>query len=274
MKKYFYIVVVVFLAFFFIFKNSAATKDVSADSNKVTVALEQNTQPLSYTNDKGELVGYEVDIIENVNKVIEGYEIAIESVSAEAAEVGIESGKYDLVGGGLFKTEAREKKYLFPTENTGVSTIEIYKRAEDEDIQTLEDLVGRKISPVTANGGIFNLLTTYNNENKDNQITIPLGESGELAQRYQGLADGKYDAVVMPSNFGADTIIEQLGLDIVTADEPVQVNGTYFIISKDQKEFKDAFDKAIKKLKDDGTLSELSKKWFGEDMFQYEITEQ
>ncbi len=40
------------------------------------------------------------------------------------------------------------------------------------------------------------------------------------------------------------------------------------------KEFKDAFDKAIKKLKDDGTLSELSKKWFGEDMFQYEITEQ
>ena len=274
MKKYFYIVVVVFLAFFFIIKNSAATKDVSGDSNKVTVALEQNTQPLSYTNDKGELVGYEVEIIENVNKVIEGYEIAIESVSAEAAEVGIESGKYDLVGGGLFKTEAREKKYLFPTENTGVSTIEIYKRAEDEDIQTLEDLVGRKISPVTANGGIFNLLTTYNNENKDNQITIPLGESGELAQRYQGLADGKYDAVVMPSNFGADTIIEQLGLDIVTGDEPVQVNGTYFIISKDQKEFKDAFDKAIKKLKDDGTLSELSKKWFGEDMFQYEITEQ
>ena len=274
MKKYFYIVVVVFLAFFFIIKNSAATKDVSGDSNKVTVALEQNTQPLSYTNDKGELVGYEVEIIENVNKVIEGYEIAIESVSAEAAEVGIESGKYDLVGGGLFKTEAREKKYLFPTENTGVSTIEIYKRAEDEDIQTLEDLVGRKISPVTANGGIFNLLTTYNNENKDNQITIPLGESGELAQRYQGLADGKYDAVVMPSNFGADTIIEQLGLDIVTGDEPVQVNGTYFIISKDQKEFKDAFDKAIKKLKDDGTLSELSKKWFGEDMFQYEITGQ
>ncbi|MCQ8267217.1 transporter substrate-binding domain-containing protein [Streptococcus suis] len=274
MKKYFYIVVVVFLAFFFIFKNSVATKDVSADSNKVTVALEQNTQPLSYTNDKGELVGYEVDIIENVNKVIEGYEIAIESVSAEAAEVGIESGKYDLVGGGLFKTEAREEKYLFPTENTGVSTIEIYKRAEDEDIQTLDDLVGRKISPVTANGGIFNLLTTYNNKNKDNQITIPLGESGELAQRYQGLADGKYDAVVMPSNFGADNIIEQLGLDIVTADEPVQVNGTYFIISKDQKEFKDAFDKAIKKLKDDGTLSELSKKWFGEDMFQYEITEQ
>ena len=47
MKKYVYVVVVVLLAFFFIFKNRAATKDVSADSNKVTVALEQNTQPLS-----------------------------------------------------------------------------------------------------------------------------------------------------------------------------------------------------------------------------------
>lgn len=274
MRKYFRIILIILLAFFFTTKVRALfTTEVKSDTKKVTVALEQNTQPLSYTDNNGQLVGYEVDIINKVNEVIKGYKIKIDTVSAEAAEIGIESGKYDLVGGGLFKTDEREKKYLFPAENTGVSTIEIYKRGDDDDIQTLDDLVDKKISPVTANGGIYNLLTTYNNQNKENQINIPLGESGELAQRYKGLSDGKYDAVVMPSNFGADKIIKELKLDVVTADKPVQVNGTYFIISKDQAKFKKAFDEAIKKLKSDGTLSELSQKWFGEDMFKYEITE-
>ena len=78
----------------------------------------------------------------------------------------------------------------------------------------------------------------------------------------------------MPSNFGADKIIKQLNLDVVTADEPVQVNATYFIISKKELKFKEAFDKAVNKLKAQGTLSKLSKKWFGEDMFKYKITEE
>lgn len=267
MKKYFNLLILTALGLLL-------TTKVDADSKTLTVALEQNTQPLSYNNKNGKLVGYEVDVIKKINSVIKGYHIKIEAVSAEAAEVGIESGKYDLVGGGLFKTAEREKKYLFPSENTGVSTIEIYKRSDDKDIQTLDDLVGKKLSPVTANGGIYNLLTTYNNKHQDNQITIPLGESGELAQRYQNLADGKYDAVVMPSNFGADKIIKQLNLDVVTADEPVQVNATYFIISKKEQKFKEAFDKAVNKLKVQGTLSKLSKKWFGEDMFKYKITEE
>lgn len=247
----------------------------TSDSNKesITVALEVNTRPLSFTDDNGDLTGYEVDIINEVNKVIKDYKIEIETVSAEAAEVGIESGKYEIVGGGLFKTDERQKKYLFPDENTGVSTVEIYKRKGDDEIQKLEDLVDKTISPVTANGGIFNLLTKYNDENPDKQVTINLGESGELAERFTKLNDGDYDAVVLPANFGAEDIIDQLNLDVVTADEPIQVNGTYFIISKKEKEFKKHFDDAISQLKSDGTFSELSTKWFGEDMFQYSITE-
>ena len=255
--------------------NQGGKNNTSDTTNKetVVVALEENTRPLSFTDNDGKLVGYEVDIIEEINKVIEGYHIEIESVSAEAAEVGIESGKYDLAGGGLFKTAEREKKYLFPIENTGVSTVEIYKKKSNKTIQTLEDLVGKTLSPVTPNGGIYNLLTKYNEKNPDNQVTINLGESGELAERFQKLHDGDYDAVVLPANFGAEEIIKQLELDVVTADNPIQVRGTYFIVAKTETKFKEAFDKAIQTLKEAGKLSELSKKWFEEDMFQYTITE-
>lgn len=251
------------------------TTETSTDGDvvEVMVAVENAANPLSFTNDSGELDGYEVDVINAINDVIEGYHLNIESVSAEATQVGLDTGKYALIGGGLFKNEEREELYLFPEENTGISTIEIYKRADDDSIQTLDDLVGKTVHPVTPNGGIFNLLTAYNEEHLDNQIDIQLGESGNFAQRFQALNDEVSDAIVMPSNFGANDIIEELDLNVNTADRPVQVNPTYFVLAKDQEDLKEKLDQAIAQLKEDGTLAELSEKWYGENMFDYEITE-
>lgn len=251
------------------------TTETSTDGDvvEVMVAVENAANPLSFTNDSGELDGYEVDVINAINDVIEGYHLNIESVSAEATQVGLDTGKYALIGGGLFKNEEREELYLFPEENTGISTIEIYKRADDDSIQTLDDLVGKTVHPVTPNGGIFNLLTAYNEEHPGNQIDIQLGESGNFAQRFQALNDEVSDAIVMPSNFGANDIIEELDLNVNTADRPVQVNPTYFVLAKDQEDLKEKLDQAIAQLKEDGTLAELSERWYGENMFDYEMTE-
>lgn len=240
---------------------------------EVTVAVENASNPLSFTNDVGELTGYEVDVIHALNEVIEGYHLNIESVSAEATQVGLDTGKYVFIGGGLFKNAEREELYLFPEEHTGVSTIEIFKRADDDSIQTLDDLVGKVVHPVTPNGGIFNLLTAYNEEHPEAPIALQLGESGNFAQRFQALNDEVSDAVVMPSNLGAADIIEELSLNVNTADEPVQVNPTYFVLAKDQTDLKEKLDAAIQQLKEEGTLAELSEKWYNENMFDYDLSE-
>lgn len=185
----------------------------------------------------------------------------------------MDTGKYAFIGGGLFKNPEREEMYLFPDEYTGVSIIRIYTRADDDSIQTLDDLVGKTVHPVTPNGGIFNLLTDYNEAHPEAQIDIQLGESGNFAQRFQALNDGVSDAVVMPSNLGAEEIITELNLNVSHVEEPVQVNPTYLMMAQDQAELKTELDKAISELRENGELAALSEKWYGEDMFQYEITE-
>ena len=254
-------------------ESSAAPEDSATETIEVTVAVENASNPLSFTNNDGELDGYEVDVINAINEVIEGYHLNIESVSAEATQVGLDTGKYVFIGGGLFKNEEREELYLFPEEHTGVSITEIFKRADDDSIQSLDDLVGKTVHPVTPNGGIFNLLTAYNNEHPDAPIELQLGESGNFAQRFQALHDGVSDAVVMPSNLGATDIIEELDLNVSTAEEPVQVNPTYFVLAKGQEAFKIKLDESIRQLKEDGTLAELSEKWYNENMFDYELSE-
>lgn len=254
-------------------EESTNESGANSDAQTVTVAVENASNPLSFTNAEGELDGYEVDLINMLDEEIEAYDFNIESVDAEAAQVGVDTGKYAFIGGGLFKNEEREEMYLFPEEHTGVSIIQIYTRADDDSIQTLDDLVGKTVHPVTPNGGIFNLLTAYNEEHPDAPIAIQLGESGNFAQRFQALHDGVSDAVVMPSNLGADEIIEQLELNVAPVEEPVEVNPTYLMMGQNQEDLKTEMDKAIQTLKENGELSALSEEWYGEDMFQYEITE-
>lgn len=237
----------------------------------IEVAVPPAAKPLSYT-ENGELTGYEVEILRKVDEKLQDYEFHIVGVGDSAAEVGLDTGKYDLIAQGLFLSEEREEKYLIPSESNGASLMKIYTNEENKDIETLEDLVGKNISPPNPSGGVFNFLTEYNEENPDNQIEFKTSDSGiSYADRLKEVESGKYDALVLPSNLGQNEIIEQAGLKIHTT-EPVKIFPTYFLIHKSEENeaLNEEISKALAELKEDGTLSELSVKYYGEDVFQYE----
>ena len=73
----------------------------------------------------------------------------------------------------------------------------------------------------------------------------------------------------MPNNLGFDEIKETLNLKVKAVEEPVKVNPTYFVLGKDQTDLKEKLDEALVELREDGKLSELSIKWYGEDTFTY-----
>lgn len=249
--------------------NSASTSSSDGQSGKakkVVVAVATGEKPLSYTDDSGNLIGYEVDALKEIDKLIPEYEFDIQSVEADSQQIGLDSGKYALISEGLFKTKERTEKYLLPEENTGVSLIKIITRGNDNSIKTLDDLIGKKVVPVSPNGGIFNLLTAYNKEHQG-QITITTQEGLSDADKYKGVASGKYDALVLPS-LGFKELKEKLNLDLKQT-EPVKVNYTYFVLGKDQKDLNEKVNEALKKIKKDGTLSKLSEKYFGEDVLKY-----
>ena len=144
----------------------------------------------------GELTGYEVELLEAADDKIDEYDFNLESVEEDSVQVGLDAGKYDLIGGGLYKTPEREAKYLFPDEISGVSLINIYVREDDNSIASLDDLVGKKVAPSSPNGGIYNLLTAYNEEHPNAQITVNTAEGISVADRFKSLDSGEYDAIV------------------------------------------------------------------------------
>ena len=244
-------------------------KSAEVEAKTVNVAVEAGAKPLSFEDDNGELTGYEVEVLQEIDELVEEYDFNLEAVEGDSVQIGLDAGKYALIGGGLYKTPEREEKYLFPDEINGVSLINIYVSEDDTSIASLDDLVGKNVSPSSPNGGIYNLLTTYNQEHPDAQITVNTAEGVSLADRFLAVDSGEYDAIVLPNNLGFDEIKETLNLKVKAVEEPVKINPTYFVLGKDQTDLKEKLDEALVELKEEGKLSELSIKWYGEDTFTY-----
>lgn len=253
-------------------EKDASTNKEDTSGKAITVAVPPAAKPLSYTDENGELTGYEVEILKLVDDKLEDYSFTIVGVADSAAEIGLDTGKYDMIAQGLFRSEAREEKYLIPEESNGASLMRVYSNKNNTDIDSFEDLVGKKLFPSSPSGGVFNLLTQYNEEHPDQQIQITTSDQGfAVVDRLREVESGKYDALVLPSNLGQKEIIEKQKLEIVVS-EPLKVFPTYFLIHKSQENeaFTEAVSNALKELKDEGELSKLSLKYYDEDVFIYE----
>ena len=252
-------------------ENNASDETGESSGRSITVAVPPAAKPLSYTDENGELTGYEVEILKLVDEKLEDYSFNIVGVADSAAEIGLDTGKYDMIAQGLFRSEAREEKYLIPEEGNGASLMRVYSNKNNENIDSFDDLVGKKIYPSSPSGGVFNLLTDYNKENPDNPIEFATADHGfAVVERLREVESGKYDALVLPSNLGQKEIIESQKLEIIVS-EPLKVFPTYFLIhnSEENKAFTEVVSNAIKELKDEGKLSELSLKYYDEDVFIY-----
>lgn len=241
----------------------------------IEVTTPPTSKNLSWQETNGDILGYEPGVLKAIDEHLEQYEFNIQAVADSAQETGIKTGKYELNVGGFYRTPEREEQFLVPEEATGRSLIKMYVR-EDSDIETLEDLEGKKVTPFTAGGGTVQVVYDWMEENPDYELNIE-ESSGDIpyAQRLKEIDSGKYDAFVGPANLGQNEIIEELGLS-VRETEPIYVGESVMLIydSEENQQLLDDVNQALVDLKEDGTLSEISEEFYGEDVFQYELTEE
>ncbi|MCW0000576.1 transporter substrate-binding domain-containing protein [Pararhizobium sp. YC-54] len=236
----------------------------------IKIATAAESKPLSWGAIGVEPEGYEPEVLKAVNAKLPQYKFEMEGAADIAQETGLVTGKYDMVTGGYYKSEARAKQFLIPDSPIGASMMKIYSRT-DSSIKEMKDLVGKRIVPVTAGGGVFKFVTQWKKDNPDYDIEIAASSAGiPYPNRLNEVQTKKFDALILPSNLGEQTVIENQKLDI-QASEPVSINNTYILIHKNEENqaLVAGIDKALKELKADGTLDKLSQKWFGEDIAKY-----
>lgn len=247
-------------------KGSTSSSSSSKDSKVIKIAIVNDAKPFTYLDENGDYSGYDSEVLKAVNKKLPEYKFEFSGMSQSALLLGVESGKYDLGTCHFYKSPEREQKFLFPDQPFGLSDLKIVTKKNRTDINSMADLVGKKLEPIPANDARYTIVQNYNKEHPDKKVNLQSIEALNTADSFKMIASGQYDAAVYPAA-AFPAVQKDLNLDIKLTGTVTKVP-TYFVLNKKDTELKGKLDKALKELKDDGTLSKLSVKWFGTDVYK------
>ncbi|GAA1828773.1 amino acid ABC transporter substrate-binding protein [Pseudonocardia alni] len=225
----------------------------SGGSDTLRIGTEGTYSPFSFQGPDGQLTGYDVEVARAVGAKL-GKEVEFVQTPWDSIFAALESKRIDLVANQVTVNDERKARYDLSTPYT-VSEGVIVTRADDTAIRSLADLRGR----TTAQSATSNWA----------EVARGAGANVEavegFVQAVQLLKDGRIDATVN------DTLA--VGeYEKSTGDRGVKVAGTTgdtseqaFAARKDSGLMPDV-DRALAELRADGTLKQLSEKYFGSDV--------
>ena len=261
--------------------SSSKTSSSASGSDKVTtlkVAHTQNYVPYDFLDEKGQSDGYEVAVLKAIDEKLPDYQFEYTGTSDEDLLIGLESGKYDIGTKGAWYTEERAKKFIIPGSPIGASIIGFtIRKADVNKFKNIDDFAKEKgkLVPISPQNAQWTVIEEYNKKHSASPIELTAAESFQIADAYAWVLEGRYDAFFDIKLSFEKAVTDKAGSYHQYADQlswfPYKGIPTYPLIHKDKKneEFAKAYEKAIKELEKDGTLSKLSEKYFGEDVFSY-----
>lgn len=245
----------------------------NSDVRKVKVAYDQASKPISWVDETGNPTGYDVEVMKLVDELLPQYEFEYIGTSSDDLLLGVEQGKYQIGVKNAFWTQERTEKFIFPKEFIGLSSAGLVLKKEKKDINTLADFAsaGLSLAPIAANNAQYTVIDEYNKANPDNKVKLRAGDTFSL-DIVQWVNEGRVDGGVMIEGpfekqvTAEDGPYHHLVNDVVYNE--FAVIKTWPLFNKKEQEFADAYDKAIKQLKEEKKTNEFSVEFYGRDLFE------
>lgn len=226
------------------------------EKGEIVIAMEGCWAPWTYHDESDKLVGFDTEVGEAIAE-----KLGVKAVFAEGEWdglfAGLDTGRYDIIINGVEVTEERAEKYDFTEPYCYIKTALIVKD-DNTDITTFEDLQGK----TTCNS----INSTYMLLAEQYGATVTGVDSLEetLQMVLAGRADATLNAEVSFYDYMAAHPEASLKVAALTQEASTVCIPTR--MSEDSASLRKAINEAIKELRDDGTLSELSLKYFGSDI--------
>ncbi|RUR00802.1 amino acid ABC transporter substrate-binding protein [Labedella endophytica] len=228
------------------------------DAGVLVVGTEGTYRPFSFHEDgTGPLTGYDVEVVTAVAEQL-GVEVEFQETQWDGIFGGLDAGRFDVIANQVSINPERLEDYSFSTPYT-ISPGVLVVAEDNTDITSLEDLSG-KTSAQSLTSNWYEVATGYG-------ANVESVEG--WAQAVELLRQGRVDATVndeltyldYEQTEGGDT-----GLKIVDETDDASENALAFRQGSD--DLVAAVDEALEGLRSNGTLAEISEKYFGEDVSQ------
>ncbi|WP_426428655.1 cystine ABC transporter substrate-binding protein [Pseudomonas palmensis] len=227
------------------------------DSGSISVGLEGTYPPFSFVDTDGKLTGFEVELSEALAKEL-GVKARLQPTKWDGILAALESKRLDIVVNQVTISDERKKKYDFSEPYT-VSGIQALVLTKNKDtIKTAQDLAGKKVG--------VGLGTNYEQWLKDNVPKAIIKTYDDDPSKFQDLRVGRIDAILIDRLAALE--YARKAKDTIAAGDAFSRQEAGVALRKGEPELLDAINKALGKLRADGTLKKLSEKYFSADVTQ------
>lgn len=236
---------------------STAEFTEKAEGDTFTVGFDQDFPPMGFVGEDGEYTGFDLELAQAVCDKM-GWEFVPEPIAWDAKDAMLESGAIDCIWNG-FTINGREDEYTWS--DPYLDNSQVFVVRADSGIESAEDLAGKTVDVQTDSSAQAAL--------EDNQeLSSTFGNLQVIADYNTGfmeLESGVVDAVAMDIVV-ASYQIESRDADFVILDDVISTEEYGVGFAKGNEAVRDQVQTALEELAADGTMAEISTKWFGEDI--------
>lgn len=226
---------------------SAESTVPTVTEGKLIMATNAYFPPYEYY-EGSQIVGIDVEIAEAIGEKL-GLEVEVQDMEFDSIITAVATGKADLGLAGMTVTPERQQNVNFSdTYATGIQSVIV---KEDSDIQTIDDLQGKKIGVQLSTTGDIKASEDFGEENVEK---FNKGNDAVLA-----LTQDRVDAVIIDNQPALSFVESNDGLKILDTQYAEEEYAA--CISKDNEELLEAVNGALAELKEDGTIQSILDKY-------------
>lgn len=224
-----------------------------------TVGFDQDFPPMGFVGDDGEYTGFDLELAQEVATRL-GLEFVPQPIAWDSKDMELESGTIDCIWNG-FTINGREDGYTWS--EPYMDNSQVFVVSAESGIQTLADLAGKVVEVQV-----------------DSSAEAALKENQELAGTFGTLqTTPDYNTAFMDLEMGA---VDAIAMDVIVAGYQLEQrddSDAYLILDetlaseeygvgfkKGNEELRDKVQATLEEMAADGTLEEISNKWFGRDV--------
>ena len=200
------------------------------EGGTLIVGFDQDFPPMGFLGDNNEYTGFDLELAQEVAKRL-GLEYQAQPIAWDAKDMELESGNIDCIWNGFTMT-GREDDYTWTEpymENTQVFVVR-----NDSGIEGKDGLAGKVVEC-------------------------------QADSAFMDLQQGSVDAIAMDV-IVAGYQIQHRKADFKILDDSLSAEEYGVGFKKGNTELRDKVQAALEDMAKDGTLKEISEKWFGEDV--------
>ena len=235
----------------------------SADKSTLKVATSGTLYPTSYHDSKSKkLTGYDIEVVRAVAKKM-GRKVEFKQLNVDGQLTAVKTGKVDMAANDIGISPQRKKSYRLSTPYKHSFNSIVVRKSDNSGINSWDDIKGKKAAGEA--GTSYQRLAkqldakTVNYNNVSNDVYLRDVKNGRTDFIMNDYYLQKLALKAVPNN---DLKIKK-NMYFKTKDDG---SGTGILMKKDNKKLAKQVNKALASLKKDGTLKDLSEKFYDADV--------